>query len=59
MEEVVNRRGDADTNGAIYGGLAGAVFGVRGIPQRWRRGLRGQDLLSQGLRALCGNLSSA
>lgn len=27
--------GDADTNGAIAGGLLGAVVGYRGLPQKW------------------------
>ncbi len=33
--DVVNRGGDADTTGAIAGMLAGAVYGLEGIPQRW------------------------
>lgn len=32
---TVNRGGDADTNGAIYGGLAGAYYGFENIPGRW------------------------
>ena len=32
---VVNQGGDADTNGAIYGQLAGAVYGASRIPARW------------------------
>lgn len=34
--DVVNRGGDADTNGAITGALLGAVYGESGIPERWR-----------------------
>lgn len=34
--DVVNRGGDADTNGAIAGALLGARFGVMEIPSRWR-----------------------
>jgi ADP-ribosyl-[dinitrogen reductase] hydrolase len=34
---AVNLGDDADTTGAIYGQLAGASYGVEGIPQRWRR----------------------
>jgi ADP-ribosyl-[dinitrogen reductase] hydrolase len=37
--DVVNRGGDADTTGAIAGMLAGAVYGLEGIPQRWLEGL--------------------
>lgn len=33
--EAVNRGGDADTIGAITGGLAGAYYGYSNIPQRW------------------------
>ncbi len=32
---VVNLGEDADTTGAVYGQLAGAYYGVEGIPQRW------------------------
>lgn len=35
--DVVNRGGDADTNGAIAGALAGALHGVDAIPEAWRR----------------------
>lgn len=34
--EAVNRGGDADTIGAITGGLAGAIYGYQAIPQRWK-----------------------
>lgn len=34
--KVVNLGGDADTVGAIYGQLAGAYYGVTGIPEEWR-----------------------
>lgn len=37
--KVVNFGGDSDTIGAIYGGLAGAYYGVEAIPERWRKGL--------------------
>lgn len=39
LVEVVNRGGDADTTGAIAGMLAGAVYGMAGIPSRWRHQL--------------------
>ena len=32
---AVNLGDDADTTGAIYGQLAGAFYGVEGIPERW------------------------
>jgi ADP-ribosyl-[dinitrogen reductase] hydrolase len=35
LVDVVNRGGDADTTGAIVGMLAGAHYGLAGIPSRW------------------------
>lgn len=32
---VVNRGGDADTTGAIAGMIAGSLYGVESIPERW------------------------
>lgn len=37
--DVVNRGGDADTTGAIAGFLAGARYGLAGIPERWIKAL--------------------
>ena len=39
--DVVNRGGDADTNGAITGALLGAHFGEEAIPQGWRAAVLG------------------
>jgi ADP-ribosyl-[dinitrogen reductase] hydrolase len=36
---AVNRGGDADTTGALAGQLAGALYGIEGIPARWLRRL--------------------
>jgi ADP-ribosylglycohydrolase len=33
---AVNLGNDADTTGAVYGQLAGAVYGKEGIPEAWR-----------------------
>ncbi len=35
LVEAVNLGGDADTIGAITGGLAGAIYGASAIPRRW------------------------
>lgn len=44
---AINLGGDADTIGAICGALAGAEYGVGGIPAAWRAGLhRCGDLLA-------------
>ena len=37
MVGTVNQGADADTTGAICGMLAGAYYGMEGIPQRWRK----------------------
>lgn len=39
VEEVIDLGGDADSTGAIVGGIAGATVGVRGIPGEWIDGL--------------------
>jgi len=36
---TVNQGGDADTTGALVGMLAGAVYGIQGIPKRWLKKL--------------------
>jgi len=36
---VVNQGGDADTNGAIAGMLAGALYGIDSIPAKWTKKL--------------------
>ena len=36
---VVNLGDDADTTAAIYGQLAGARYGIEGIPREWRDGI--------------------
>jgi len=43
---AVNLGGDADTNGAVAGALAGARFGAGGIPQRWLEPLRRKEVVS-------------
>ena len=35
MVFAANLGGDADTNAAVTGALAGARFGAAGIPERW------------------------
>jgi len=41
---TVNQGGDADTTGAIAGGLAGAYYGREEIPRRWLKKLDGRCL---------------
>ena len=39
MLAVIRLGGDTDTNGAVYGQLAGAYYGYSGIPKEWREGV--------------------
>ena len=43
---------DTDTVAAVAGGLAGAHYGLRGIPERWQGGLRGQEVLQPLMQQL-------
>lgn len=49
---AVNLGGDADTIGAVVGALAGARYGVEGIPQRWLGQLQHADRLRELARRL-------
>jgi len=42
---AVNLGDDADTIGSIYGQLAGAFYGMEGIPQRWIEDLYAREML--------------
>lgn len=44
---AVNLGHDADTTGAIFGQLAGAYYGVAGIPQTWRECLTDVNLIQR------------
>ncbi|HUZ84290.1 MAG TPA: ADP-ribosylglycohydrolase family protein [Gaiellales bacterium] len=43
---AANLGGDADTNAAVAGALAGARFGAAAIPQRWLEPLRERDRIA-------------
>ncbi|SOR31361.1 ADP-ribosyl glycohydrolase family protein [Methylorubrum extorquens] len=43
VPEAVNLGDDSDTTGAITGQLAGAFYGLSGIPERWRKRLAWND----------------
>ncbi len=45
---VVNLGNDADTAGAVVGAMAGATYGLSGIPQRWRDQVWGQWPVNSG-----------
>ena len=48
---------DTDTTACIAGGIAGIRDGVTGIPDRWRNGLRGQEILQPLLARLLSHSS--
>ena len=43
---AVNLGDDADTTGAVYGQLAGALYGTAGIPDEWLANLHAGDLIT-------------
>ncbi|HKN65736.1 MAG TPA: ADP-ribosylglycohydrolase family protein [Gemmatimonadaceae bacterium] len=51
---AVNLGDDADTTAAVYGQLAGAHYGERGIPERWRKRLAKRDLIESFADRLAG-----
>jgi ADP-ribosyl-[dinitrogen reductase] hydrolase len=50
--EAINLGGDADTTGAILGALAGAHYGVGGIPRRWLDGLQNREGIEARAKAI-------
>jgi len=58
---AVNLGDDANTTGAIYGQLAGAFYGIEGIPERWRDKLTMSDRiveLADGLLEFAGRVGN-
>ena len=53
--KAINLGGDADTVGAITGQIAGAMYGVKCIPEPWLQGLKHQDSISKRATALYGH----
>ncbi|KAL6722095.1 hypothetical protein ACLMJK_001201 [Lecanora helva] len=45
--KVVNLGNDADTVGAVYGGLAGAWYGQDALPVEWLDGLQAKPMIDQ------------
>lgn len=46
LQRVMNLGGDVDTVGAVYGQLAGAYYGLDGIPARWRERVAWDDYIT-------------
>jgi ADP-ribosyl-[dinitrogen reductase] hydrolase len=49
---LVNLAGEADTMAAVAGGVAGAYFGVQGLPERWLDVLHEQQRIEEAARGL-------
>jgi hypothetical protein len=49
---AVNLGDDADTTCAVFGQLAGAFYGMGGIPEEWRATLAKRDLIEGSAKAL-------
>ena len=63
---AINVKGDADTNGAITGAIAGALYGLEGIPNEWIIPLdipnkynvwKGRQITSYNLKDLLASLA--
>jgi len=48
----VNLGDDADTTGAIYGQLAGAFYGIEGIPEKWLEKIAFKDTIARMAKQL-------
>jgi len=48
LVKAVNLGNDADTGGAITGAIAGALYGLSGIPTRWKEAIHGVYPLRSG-----------
>jgi ADP-ribosyl-[dinitrogen reductase] hydrolase len=57
VEEVIDLGGDADSTGAVVGGIAGATVGAAGIPAEWVRGLFEWPRSVGWMRKLAGRLA--
>ena len=50
LKAITLRAGDADTNAAIYGMLAGAIYGAQEIPTRWVKALNPTQVIKTLLK---------
>jgi ADP-ribosyl-[dinitrogen reductase] hydrolase len=56
LTRIIVLGGDADTTGAILGGIAGAACGVEGIPPEWLSGILEFPRSARWVRVLAGRL---
>ncbi|MDX1523357.1 MAG: ADP-ribosylglycohydrolase family protein [Anaerolineae bacterium] len=59
VKNAVSLGHDTDTTACIAGGIAGIRDGLEASPLRWRRGLRGQDLVEPLLKKLLNSTGQA
>lgn len=55
----MNRGDDADTSGAVYGQIAGAYYGVEGIPEQWRSQLAKGEVLERLAQGVADRVATA
>ncbi len=52
IKKAVSFGNDTDTTATVAGGIAGLRFGIKGIPKRWLKLLRGREMLDPLLERL-------
>jgi len=52
VTSIISLGGDTDTVGAICGGMAGAAWGLSGIPDFWKLGLCNSELIQSRAKVL-------
>lgn len=52
ITDITFEAGDADTNGAVVGGLMGAKLGFKALPERWVTGLANRAFLDERVNSL-------
>ncbi len=50
---AANHDGDSDTTASMAGNLAGALYGIRGVPRRWMEKLELRQEITGAARLLC------
>lgn len=59
VKSAVSLGNDTDTTACVAGGIAGLRDGIAAIPERWRRALRGREIVAPLLEALLTRLAEA
>lgn len=48
---AINLGGDTDTIGSIVGGIAGMMYGLEDVPEKWTMALKGKDILEEIIKS--------